>query len=68
MVILKDTVNLNFVSVRDRVRTKMERDILAQIKHPFIVDLKYGEYLLYVLKLLTLPGTTKQKTPNMGRK
>ena len=25
-------------------------------------------YLLYVLKLLTLSGTTKQKTPNMGKK
>ena len=24
-------------------------------------------YLLYVLKLLTLSGTTKQKTPNMGK-
>ncbi|KAL5265469.1 hypothetical protein ACHWQZ_G006249 [Mnemiopsis leidyi] len=30
------------LKVRDRVRTKMERDILAQIKHPFIVDLKYA--------------------------
>ena len=24
-------------------------------------------HLLYVLKLLTLSGTTKQKTPNMGK-
>ena len=25
-------------------------------------------YLLYVLNLLTLSGTTKQKSPNMGKK
>ena len=29
-------------SVRDRQRTKMERDILAQISHPFIVKLHYA--------------------------
>jgi p90 ribosomal S6 kinase len=28
--------------VRDRQRTKMERDILAQIDHPFIVKLHYA--------------------------
>ncbi len=28
--------------VRDRQRTKMERDILAQITHPFIVKLHYA--------------------------
>lgn len=28
--------------VRDRQRTKMERDILAQISHPFIVKLHYA--------------------------
>ena len=27
----------------------------------------FEDYLLYVLKLLTLSGTTKQKTPNMGK-
>lgn len=26
----------------------MERDILAQIRHPFIVKLHYGKYLLYI--------------------
>ena len=32
-----------FVSaVRDRLRTKMERDILAEMRHPFIVTLEYG--------------------------
>lgn len=30
-------------SVRDRVRTKMERDILVEVNHPFIVKLHYGE-------------------------
>lgn len=29
-------------SVRDRVRTKMERDILVEVNHPFIVKLHYG--------------------------
>ena len=29
--------------VRDRVRTKMERDILVEVNHPFIVKLHYGE-------------------------
>lgn len=29
--------------VRDRVRTKMERDILADVNHPFVVKLHYGE-------------------------
>lgn len=32
-----------FPSVRDRVRSKMERDILAEVNHPFIVKLHYGE-------------------------
>ena len=30
------------LKVRDRVRTKLERDILADIKHPFIVELFYA--------------------------
>lgn len=30
------------IEVRDRQRTKMERDILAQISHPFIVKLHYA--------------------------
>lgn len=34
-----------FSSVRDRVRTKMERDILVEVNHPFIVKLHYGWYL-----------------------
>ena len=30
------------LKVRDRHRTKLERDILAEIKHPFIVELFYA--------------------------
>lgn len=28
--------------VRDRLRTKKERDILVDVQHPFIVKLHYG--------------------------
>ena len=31
------------ILVRDRQRTKMERDILAEVNHPFIVRLHYGK-------------------------
>ena len=31
-----------FISVRDRVRTKLERNILADVNHPFIVKLQYA--------------------------
>ena len=34
--------------MRDRQRTKMERDILADLDHPFIVGLHYGGSLLRV--------------------
>ena len=30
-------------TVRDRLRTKKERDILVDVQHPFIVKLHYGE-------------------------
>lgn len=30
------------LKVRDRQRTKLERNILAHISHPFIVKLHYG--------------------------
>jgi len=35
-----------FFAVRDRQRTKMERDILADLDHPFVVRLHYGQSLL----------------------
>lgn len=31
------------VSDRDRVRTKKERDILAEVNNPFVVKLHYGK-------------------------
>lgn len=31
------------LTVRDRLRTKKERDILVDVQHPFIVKLHYGE-------------------------
>ena len=34
----------NVFTVRDRVRTKMERDILVDVRHPFIVHLEYGVF------------------------
>ena len=30
------------LKVRDRIRTKMERNILADVEHPFIVKLHYA--------------------------
>ena len=33
----------SFLLVRDRVRTKMERDILVEVQHPFIVKMEYGK-------------------------
>ena len=42
------------LKVRDRERTKMERNILANINHPFIVKLHYGKRLnLYFVKFAT---------------
>lgn len=38
-----------YSTVRDRVRTKMERDILAEVDHPFIVRLHYGKAFLVSL-------------------
>lgn len=38
------TVVLMCSTVRDRVRTKMERDILVDVRHPFIVHLEYGMF------------------------
>lgn len=36
-------------SVRDRVRSKMERDILAEVNHPFIVKLHYGTFVSFII-------------------
>lgn len=34
------------LKLRDRFRTKMERNILAEIDHPFVVKLHYGKFVL----------------------
>lgn len=44
---------LNLPPVRDRVRTKMERDILADVNHPFVVKLHYGESAWKLSSLLS---------------
>ena len=36
------------LKVRDRERTRMERNILASINHPFIVKLHYGSFGLLI--------------------
>lgn len=36
------TNDVYFFVVRDRIRTKMERNILADVEHPFIVRLHYA--------------------------
>ena len=36
--------------VRDRVRTKLERNILADVNHPFIVKLQYAFQVSKVFK------------------
>ena len=41
-------------TVRDRLRTKKERDILVDVQHPFIVKLHYGELLLSLLRPFAL--------------
>ena len=37
--------------VRDRERTKMERNILADVNHPFIVRLNYGTFIGFVTSI-----------------
>ena len=50
-------VTINFYSicmcrlVRDRERTKMERNILADVNHPFIVRLNYGTFIGFVTSI-----------------
>lgn len=39
----QNSCEIVLITVRDRVRTKMERDILADVNHPFVVKLHYGE-------------------------
>ena len=41
------------LKVRDRVRSKKERDILADVNHAFIVKLNYGKFWQEILHLIT---------------
>lgn len=50
------------LSVRDRVRTKMERDILVEVNHPFIVKLHYGKRTLRSAQYTA--ETVRCKTPH----
>lgn len=47
-------IALFFVPVRDRLRTKKERDILVDVQHPFIVKLHYGKLRSSLLRLFAL--------------
>ena len=38
----QEKVHFVLEKVRDRVRTKLERNILADVNHPFIVKLQYA--------------------------
>jgi p90 ribosomal S6 kinase len=42
------------LKVRDRERTRMERNILASISHPFIVKLHYGLSIIYITFLILI--------------
>jgi p90 ribosomal S6 kinase len=49
------------LKVRDRERTKMERNILANINHPFIVGLHYGEFNFSFLHKSWMRSTFKDQ-------
>nr|VZI09646.1 unnamed protein product [Spirometra erinaceieuropaei] len=48
MKVLKKAV----LKLKDKIRSKMERDILVKIKHPFIVNLHYGDLFTRLSKEL----------------
>lgn len=51
------------LKVRDRIRTKMERDILAEVRHPFVVPLEYGNYIneLYISNVFYVSLSDRRK-------
>lgn len=51
-------VALFLLVVRDRLRTKKERDILVDVQHPFIVKLRYGEASFQILCCFTFFSLT----------
>ena len=40
--LISQSFKMFYFVVRDRVRTKMERNILADVEHPFVVRLHYA--------------------------
>ncbi|RXN32071.1 ribosomal S6 kinase alpha-3-like protein [Labeo rohita] len=56
------------LKVRDRMRTKMERDILVEVNHPFIVKLHYEEeiYSLACPKSILLDNDGHIKLTDFG--
>ncbi|KAG9333557.1 hypothetical protein JZ751_011394, partial [Albula glossodonta] len=58
------------LKVRDRVRTKMERDILADVNHPFVVKLHYDfglckEAIDHEKKAYSFCGTVEYMAPEV---
>ena len=53
--------DVNF-TVRDRVRTKMERNILVDVNHPFIVKLHYGKFSSFFVVTWSNPYPTHTYT------
>ncbi|KAH0513374.1 Ribosomal protein S6 kinase alpha-3 [Microtus ochrogaster] len=58
------------LKVRDRVRTKMERDILVEVNHPFIVKLHYDfglskESIDHEKKAYSFCGTVEYMAPEV---
>ena len=41
-ILISQSFKMFYFVVRDRVRTKMERNILADVEHPFVVRLHYA--------------------------
>ncbi|XP_006808006.1 ribosomal protein S6 kinase alpha-3-like [Neolamprologus brichardi] len=52
------------LKVRDRVRTKMERDILVEVNHPFIVKLHYAQFEM-LTGTLPFQGKDRKETMTM---
>ena len=48
------------LKIRDRIRTKMERNILADVEHPFIVKLHYAFQV--IVRSIQLDNLTLSKT------
>lgn len=51
------SISSSLSAVRDRMRTKTERDILVDISHPFIVKLHYGSAAFWLMANRFLPNS-----------